>query len=228
MDSRLIIGQMQHFGYYPFGMLMPRRTFASSDYRYGFNGQEMDNEIIGAGNLNTAMFWEYDTRLGRRWNLDPVDQVSISNYAVNGLNPILYSDPDGDLFGIKGFGSTSEQRKEARKYAKEHNGTLNDWLRKSINVTYDKYESIPISHDRTDVSFSGGIDLVEKTQYFNNDGSLYDDRPSIRAYEPSLMDNWRDNHSFTYGIANSLYTVPQIFTQPFTRSEEHTSELQSR
>ena len=68
----------------------------------------------------TALFWEYDTRTARRWNLDPVDQISISNYAVNGLNPILYSDPEGDLFGIKGFGSTSEQRQEARAFAKAH------------------------------------------------------------------------------------------------------------
>src|SRR5690606_1363321 len=47
-------------------------------------------------NLNTALYWEYDTRLGRRWNVDPVDQISISNYAVNGLNPILLNDPNGD------------------------------------------------------------------------------------------------------------------------------------
>ncbi len=42
------------------------------------------------------MYWEYDTRLGRRWNLDPVDQVSISNYAVLSNSPILKVDPLGD------------------------------------------------------------------------------------------------------------------------------------
>ncbi|MBL7705486.1 MAG: hypothetical protein JNM21_08035 [Taibaiella sp.] len=65
-------------------------------YRFGFNGQEKVNEIAGVGNHNTAQFWEYDTRLGRRWNLDPVDQVGISNYAVNFLNPITHFDPNGD------------------------------------------------------------------------------------------------------------------------------------
>src|SRR5690606_14414382 len=65
-------------------------------YRFGFNGQEKVNEISGMGNHNTAEFWEYDTRLGRRWNLDPVDQISVSNYAVNGNNPIFYVDPYGD------------------------------------------------------------------------------------------------------------------------------------
>src|SRR5690625_3915382 len=65
-------------------------------YRFGFNGQEKVNEIAGMGNHNTAEFWEYDTRLGRRWNVDPVDQISISNYAVFRNSPLVYTDVDGD------------------------------------------------------------------------------------------------------------------------------------
>lgn len=37
-------------------------------YRYAFNGQERDDEIAGQGNIMTAEYWEYDARLGRRWN----------------------------------------------------------------------------------------------------------------------------------------------------------------
>ena len=66
-------------------------------YRFGYNGQEKVDEIAGAGNHTTAEFWEYDTRLGRRWNRDPVDQISISNYACFKINPIWYSDPNGDV-----------------------------------------------------------------------------------------------------------------------------------
>src|SRR5690625_390199 len=65
-------------------------------YRFGFNGQEKVNEIAGMGNHNTAEFWEYDTRLGRRWNVDPVDQISVSNYAVFRNNPLVFTDVDGD------------------------------------------------------------------------------------------------------------------------------------
>lgn len=74
------------------------KTFCSGDdkYRFGFNGQEKDNEVAGKGNSMTAQFWKYDTRLARRSNLDPVDQINISNYAVNGLNPIYFSDPHGN------------------------------------------------------------------------------------------------------------------------------------
>jgi len=41
-------------------------------YRYGFNGQEKTDELKGSGNHYTAEFWEYDSRLGRRWNVDPM------------------------------------------------------------------------------------------------------------------------------------------------------------
>jgi RHS repeat-associated protein len=65
-------------------------------YRFGFNGQVKDDEIYGEGNTYSAQYWEYDARLGRRWNIDPVDQISISNYACFGDNPVVNIDPMGD------------------------------------------------------------------------------------------------------------------------------------
>ena len=65
-------------------------------YRFGFNTQEKDDEVYGAGNLNTAMFWEYDTRIGRRWNTDPRPNKSISPYATFANNPISLCDVNGD------------------------------------------------------------------------------------------------------------------------------------
>ena len=84
--------------YYPFGMPMPNRQYSlsSSKYRFGFNTQEKDDEVYGEGNLNTAEFWQYDTRIGRRWNVDPKYNAYESRYAVNGNNPLYYNDPNGD------------------------------------------------------------------------------------------------------------------------------------
>ena len=83
--------------YYPFGMIMPNRNFSSESYRYGFNGQEKDDEVNGtSGTSYTAMYWQYDSRLGRRWNLDPVVKHHESNYLTFGGNPILFVDPFGD------------------------------------------------------------------------------------------------------------------------------------
>jgi hypothetical protein len=65
-------------------------------YRFGYNGQEKVDEIAGAGNHTTAEFWEYDTRLGRRWNRDLVVKPWESSYACFANNPIWYSDVNGD------------------------------------------------------------------------------------------------------------------------------------
>jgi RHS repeat-associated protein len=81
-------------------------------YRYGFNGQERSDEIKGQGNSYTATFWEYDARIGRRWNVDPVFKSDISSYATFSGNPISRIDPSGDddFFDNRGnyIGSTSE------------------------------------------------------------------------------------------------------------------------
>jgi hypothetical protein len=51
-------------------MGMPGRKVASEGYRYGFNGQEKSTELDQDGNSMTAEYWQYDARLGRRWNVD--------------------------------------------------------------------------------------------------------------------------------------------------------------
>ncbi|NOT37294.1 MAG: hypothetical protein HOP11_07940 [Saprospiraceae bacterium] len=98
--------------YYPFGMAMPGRKSMSDKYRYGYNNQEKDEEVAGNGNTNTAEFWEYNTRLGRRWNLDPVVEAGQSGYACFNNNPIAYNDikgdnPDGDPVKSEYLGSFS-------------------------------------------------------------------------------------------------------------------------
>ena len=68
----------------------------------GFNGQEKDNEV-GEG-IYTAEFWEYDSRIGRRWNLDPVVKPWQSSYSCFSNSPISRIDPlgDDDYFDNKG------------------------------------------------------------------------------------------------------------------------------
>jgi RHS repeat-associated protein len=65
------------------------------NYRFSFQGQEKDDEISGTGNSYTAEFWQYDPRLGRRWNVDPVDKPWMSPYHAFSNNPILNIDPNG-------------------------------------------------------------------------------------------------------------------------------------
>jgi hypothetical protein len=81
--------------YYPFGMIMPGRVSSSQNgYRYGFNGQEKTTEIFQGS--TTALFWEYDSKTARRWNVDPKPTENVSVYATMWSNPIFYNDPLGD------------------------------------------------------------------------------------------------------------------------------------
>lgn len=81
---------------YSGGMEMPGRTFAQSgtSYRYSINGQEKSPEV--GPNTTAAEFWQYDARIVRRWNVDPVVKEYESPYMCFSGNPVLLSDPAGD------------------------------------------------------------------------------------------------------------------------------------
>ncbi|MBI2967015.1 MAG: hypothetical protein HYY40_04285 [Bacteroidetes bacterium] len=89
--------------YYPFGMQMPGRNFNSSDYRFGFNGYEKDNEWR---NIQGADYdfdgYGYDALTGRRKGPDPLagKYPEISPYAAFGNNPVLFVDADGKVFVV--------------------------------------------------------------------------------------------------------------------------------
>jgi len=66
------------------------------EFRYGFGSQEKDNEVSGDENSTTAEYWQYDTRLGRRFNMDPRPNSSLSSYSTFSNNPIYFIDIKGD------------------------------------------------------------------------------------------------------------------------------------
>lgn len=99
------------------GMLMPKRYYNENSYNFGWNTQEKTDEISGSGNHNTALYWEYDTRTERRWNIDPEFRryPGESSYLVNHGNSIWYSDPLGN-----------DGEKRAREYKAKHGGEIVD------------------------------------------------------------------------------------------------------
>lgn len=75
--------------YSPFGVTLSGISW-SAGYRYGFNGQEKEKEITGSDSHTSAEFWMYDSRQGRKWQLDPKPASNISSYATFRLNPVYY------------------------------------------------------------------------------------------------------------------------------------------
>jgi len=84
-------------GYEPGGSLLPGRNYSPNAYRFGAaGGQEKDDEIYGSpGTSYTAEYWQYDPRIARRWNIDPVDNPWMSPYHAFSNKFITNIDPNG-------------------------------------------------------------------------------------------------------------------------------------
>ncbi len=89
---------LSYSDYYPYGMAMVGRNTNLSDYRFGYQGSEMDNEHKGDGNSYTTFFRQHDPRLGRWFSMDPEFAAfpSKSPFMSNSNNPIIFIDPLGD------------------------------------------------------------------------------------------------------------------------------------
>ena len=79
-------------------MLLPNRHGSSDKYRYGFMGEEKDDEIKGEGNHIAYAERGYDPRIGRWTSKDSYADLFPShspyNYALN--NPIYIVDVEGE------------------------------------------------------------------------------------------------------------------------------------
>ena len=58
--------------YSPFGVQLDGRTQSGTQYRYGFQGQEQDDEVKGKGNSVNYKYRMHDPRVGRFLSLDPL------------------------------------------------------------------------------------------------------------------------------------------------------------
>jgi RHS repeat-associated protein len=129
-------------------MLMPNRSHSSSDYRYGFNGKEKDDEIKGNGNSYTTFWRQYDPRIGRWLSKDPVVHEMYSPYSAFDNNPLYYVDPSGadsdnedkkDLNDDKKAAKVTTAAEGAVKYIKDtydKNGTCGKQCNRGVNKAF--------------------------------------------------------------------------------------------
>src|SRR5690554_5203005 len=80
-----------------FGMLLPKRHGSVDSYRYGFQGQEKDDEIKGEGNSINYKFRMHDPRVGRFFAIDPLarDYPWNSPYAFSENKVIAFVELEG-------------------------------------------------------------------------------------------------------------------------------------
>ncbi|MDG1849276.1 MAG: RHS repeat-associated core domain-containing protein [Flavobacteriales bacterium] len=86
--------------YYPFGMEMPGRKYASESYRYGYQGQYAEKD--GETSLHHFELRQWDARIARWNSTDPYGQ-HFSPYMGMGNNPVSLVDPNGGWVPGAGF-----------------------------------------------------------------------------------------------------------------------------
>ena len=71
--------------------------YDNGGYRYFFNGQEADNEVLGEGTFQNYGFRMYDTRIARFWGVDPLtkEYPMLTPFQFASCSPVWGVDLDG-------------------------------------------------------------------------------------------------------------------------------------
>jgi hypothetical protein len=161
-----IFNYLYCLNYHPFGMVMPGRTFNSTNYRYGMMGYEKDDEICGNGNAYDFDGYGYDPRLNRRKSLDPmsVKFADESPYSFAGNSPISLRDEDGKektyyMTRIAKDGTTTHL-KVVEKYTVVQ---LTSNTRESIGLMGVTFYTSPVISNTKTFDVAQNITLDEKT-----------------------------------------------------------------
>lgn len=183
--------------YYPFGSGMPGRRFSEGGYRYGFGGQEKDNEVSGNGNSYTAEFWQYDPRIGRRWNVDLIILPWQSSYATFNNNPIVFIDPKG----LQG------ERPEKNNYDEDGDGCSgpDEGCQMGDTNSFGFYYSTNTTTVRPSLSFIESVAFGTEVGMVTTFEFLYNLLPNVHTYGGS---NEAGGHT---GDENNRKFNPQAF-----------------
>jgi len=182
-------------------------------YRFGMNGMEKDNEVYGEGNSYTAEYWQYDSRLGRRWNRDVVIKSWRSPYDAFSNSPIRKVDPSGDddFYNEKGqlVYSTATGNKLYIAKQTDYDVVINSWNTALETGDYKEYvqardnliqeKIVEIKNNVTDQtvtdffnkSFVSGFSQKEAAHYKEQNALIvlnveYDEKGGIKAASLNL------------------------------------------
>jgi len=133
--------------YDPFGMLTVGRSWSGgSEYRYGFNGKEQDDET--AGNDVAVDFGAriYDGRLGRWLSVDPLQKkyADLSSYCFVGNMPIIATDPTGKFIIVQGkiIGEDGKERIVDYQYEYQESRQWNDDTPVFVKQTFEALDKL--------------------------------------------------------------------------------------
>jgi RHS repeat-associated protein len=110
-------------------------------YRYGFQGQEKDDEIKGAGNSVNFKYRVHDPRLGRFFAVDPLIKKypHYSSYSFSGNKVIAHIEIEGleDIYYLEGTDSKENAAMALFKASSVGNELIEHFTNEELNNGYD-------------------------------------------------------------------------------------------
>ncbi|NEN24076.1 hypothetical protein G3O08_11250 [Cryomorpha ignava] len=193
---------------------MPGRSYNADSYRYGFQNQEMDNEIKGVGNSVNYKYRMHDPRIGRFMSIDPLfkDYPHNSPYAfsenrvIDGVELeglewerfINYLENDGTTLIIK---QTAEDfMEDAQIVGSATMGVVKSFAEGMVDPVVFTATSISAGAGNTYLGLSkridrvgfipaldqGGIDVLSEEEQFHPYGFSFDE--GLEKKQPSFSD----------------------------------------
>lgn len=191
----------------------PGSADGKAGYRFGFNGQERSDEMKGFGNSYTAEFWEYDPRIGNRWNLDPRPAVGISEYSAFNNSPIWLNDPLGDTsrpgfwgglidFTEGGWGAVKGDAKGLLKFVASDAWNSQTWTNVGKNITALAIGNASVGGPGVGMANLATFDAKFGTDLYDRNAAFHEKAESSVNNIPNM--NAKDWGSFTGHLAFAI------------------------
>ncbi len=212
-----------------------KNTRAGS-YRFGFNGQEKEDEISGVtGSHLNFKYRLYDSRTGRFYSIDPIWQQFPywTPYQFAGLTPIQGKELEGleVYYSNREWGTAGGVGQKGWGYVKG-SGTARD----DVGITYFKYKSKIKINDNESVM---GLQLIYAKKHFGVDLSSNTFEESIHkapvtsvdvtpVFGGSIDGRTGDTYvggSVSLGIGAAHTTFEAEITESFSFTKEDRSEV---
>ena len=169
--------------YYPYGMVLQNRSQSLSEaHRFGFQGQEKDDEVKGKNNSINYKYRVHDPRVGRFFAVDPLASIYPYNstYAFSENNVIQAVELEGlEKYVVHYYyeGSIAVKLKVLVYAEKEYTYPINWKLEGEKSKTdYSKYRVLEIHHN-TD----GTTSLNPKQDLSKDESEALKLKPTIKA-----------------------------------------------
>lgn len=204
--------------YDPFGMQLDDRQLSASNYRFGFNGKENDNDIKGDGNQQDYGMRIYDPRVGRFLSVDPLTKNYPwnSTYAFSENSPIANIDLDGaeryyaaDGTKLGSIGSETKVMRvdknniqEAIKYIEWANApnSIEADANRQFNIDQANKLSIDVGMNEDELNTRAFMSTLKQTENAGNDALPYN---SLHGFKKGKLLTFTDK---SYKDAPEDYT----------------------